>query len=86
MVKLLHNFIFACFVLIIVAINDINARPETTEAYQSWDNADFDMDDVRQSYYDIPLDRLQMLAAQYRPITVKKEEEVIANFEMITRI
>lgn len=34
MVKLLHNIVFACFFLLIAAINNINARPETTEAYQ----------------------------------------------------
>uniref|UniRef100_A0A1B0A0M1 Allatostatin C n=1 Tax=Glossina pallidipes TaxID=7398 RepID=A0A1B0A0M1_GLOPL len=69
MVKLLHNIVFACFFLLIAAINNINARPETTEAYQSWDNVDFDVDDIRKSYYDVPLDRLQMLAAQYRPMS-----------------
>ncbi|XP_073824871.1 allatostatin C [Musca autumnalis] len=80
MMKISKMFALFAIFTVTVSIAVIEARPQNTiETTQnmSLDSADTDIDDLRSLYYDLPvqqnvypnlpLDRLQMMIAQYRP-------------------
>ncbi|XP_054743571.1 uncharacterized protein LOC129248150 [Anastrepha obliqua] len=76
MMKSMTIFVF-CALLMIMDIVTIESRPQNVlENNQNLENLEQDVDEVRNSYYElpapgsysgVPLDRLQMLIAQYRP-------------------
>ncbi|XP_017473348.1 PREDICTED: uncharacterized protein LOC108364261 [Rhagoletis zephyria] len=76
MMKSIPVFVFYAF-LMTVSIGAIESRPQNAiDNRQDIENLDQDLDEMRNSYYEmpasatysgVPLDRLQMLIAQYRP-------------------